>query len=104
MYELFQSLCLNKGVTPNQVAKAIGVSASTLSDWKRGSKLRPDKIKKIAEYFDVSVEYLSTGREENDIPIPENEDAVDAALIAMLQALPADKVQRVKDFVAGMLA
>lgn len=56
MYEIFESLCATKGVTPYKVGKATGISSSTLSDWKNGgSKPKIDKLEKIADYFDVPV-------------------------------------------------
>lgn len=102
MYEIFAELCRNKGVTPNEVAKAIGASQSTFSDWKHGSQPRPNRIKAIADYFGVSVDYLMSGEIKN-APVT-NESVLDATLVAMLQELPEDKIQRVKDFVSGMLA
>ena len=59
MYEIFAQLLKERDVTPYQVSKATGVAQSSLSDWKNGkSKPKIDKMKKIAEYFNVSVEYL----------------------------------------------
>ena len=59
-YEKFQKLCDAKGVKPSEVSRATGVATATLSSWKSG-KYTPgiDKLKKIADYFDVSVEYLT---------------------------------------------
>ena len=59
MYEIFEKLMKDRGVTPYRVHKETGVAQSTLSDWKNG-KCRPkiDKIQKIADYFGVSVDYL----------------------------------------------
>lgn len=46
-------------MTAYKVAKDTGVSTSTLSDWKTGrSTPKVDKLKKIAEYFGVSVTYF----------------------------------------------
>lgn len=64
MYEIFAMLLEKYGVTPYQVHKATGVAQSSLSDWKRGkSKPKYEKLVKIAEYFNVSVDYLLTGEE-----------------------------------------
>ena len=59
MYEIFEKLMKDRGVTPYRVHKETGVAQSTLSDWKNG-KCRPkiDKIRAIADYFGVSVDYL----------------------------------------------
>lgn len=65
MYEIFEKLLEEKGITPYRVYKETGISTATLSDWKNGkSKPKADKMKKIADYFGVSVEYLMTGEEK----------------------------------------
>ncbi len=67
MYEIFSELLQQYGVTPYKISKETGVSQSTLSDWKRGvSTPKQDKLKKIADYFGVSLEYLMTGKEESE--------------------------------------
>jgi len=65
MYEIFSQLLQKFGVTAYKVSKATGISQSSLSDWKLG-KVTPktENMKKIADYFDVSVEYLMTGEEK----------------------------------------
>lgn len=65
MYEIFSQLLQKFGVTAYKVSKATGISQSSLSDWKLG-KVTPktDNMKKIADYFGVSLEYLMTGEEK----------------------------------------
>ena len=64
MYEIFEKLLKKYGVTAYKVAKETGITQSTLSDWKRGrSTPKTDNMKKIADYFGVSVEYLMTGQD-----------------------------------------
>ena len=66
MYKIFAKLLEENGVTPDQVSKATGVAQSSLSDWKNGkSKPKFEKMKKIADYFGVSVDYLMYGEEKN---------------------------------------
>lgn len=58
-WENFVSLCAQKGVAPNNVANEVGVKSSgTVTGWKDGAKPRPTVLKKLADYFGVSVEYL----------------------------------------------
>lgn len=65
MYENFEQLLKEKGVTPYRVHKETGISTATLSDWKNGkSQPKQDKLLKIADYFGVSVKYLMTGEEK----------------------------------------
>ena len=59
MYEIFENLLKQYGVTAYRVGKETGIPPSTFSDWKKGkSKPKNEKLKKIADYFGVSVEYL----------------------------------------------
>lgn len=72
MYEIFEQLLQKYGVTAYKVSKEAGVTQSTLSDWKRGrSTPKTENMKKIADYFGVTVEYLMTGKEEPKEKAPE---------------------------------
>lgn len=60
MYERFAQLLQENGVTPYRVAKDTGITQATLSDWKNGrSTPKQDKMQKIADYFNVSIEWLT---------------------------------------------
>lgn len=62
MYERFKKLCEEKNVLPADVARATGISTATLTAWKQGKYTPKEaKIRKIANYFGVTVEYLRTG-------------------------------------------
>ena len=61
MYSVFEALLKEKATTAYAVSKATGIAVSTLSDWKNGrSKPKADKLKKIADFFGVSVEIFIT--------------------------------------------
>ena len=62
MYQIFENLCIAKNVTAYRVGKETGIATSTFTDWKKGRSIpKQDKLKKIADYFGVTVEYLMTG-------------------------------------------
>lgn len=64
MYEIFERLLKERGVTAYKVSKSTGIGASTFSDWKNGrSTPKQEKLQKIADYFGVTVDYLITGQE-----------------------------------------
>lgn len=64
MYEIYQRILDEKGLKNADVARATGISNMTLSDWKRGKSVpKADKMKKIAEFLNVSVDYLMTGND-----------------------------------------
>ena len=65
MYEIFEQLLQKFNVTTYQVSKATGISQSTLSNWKNRRNLISGKnAQLIADYFNVSVDYLMTGKEK----------------------------------------
>jgi transcriptional regulator with XRE-family HTH domain len=64
MYERYCKLRDAKGVNDATVSKATGIQKSTFSDWKHGrSAPKVEKLKKIADYFNVSLDYLMYGVE-----------------------------------------
>lgn len=72
MYEIFEQLLQKYGVSAYKVAKETGVTQSTLSDWKRGrSTPKSENMKKLADYFGVSIDYLMTGKEETSDKEPQ---------------------------------
>jgi len=67
-YDTFDKLCRMRGVTAYRVAKETGVTTSTLSSWKAGRYVPKDeKLQKLADYFNIPVQYLRTGEKPNDI-------------------------------------
>ena len=54
----FYEACNLRGLKPNNVTKALGLSSATATKWKNGSDPKADALVKIADYLDVSVDYL----------------------------------------------
>lgn len=59
VYEKFQLLLDKTDKTAYQVSKDTGVSTATLSSWKNGNYVpKLEKLKILADYFCVSIEYF----------------------------------------------
>ncbi len=59
MYKKYEKLREEKGITDYKVAQDTGITKSTFSDWKSGrSKPKTEKLKVLADYFGVSVDYF----------------------------------------------
>ncbi|MFI3164116.1 MAG: helix-turn-helix transcriptional regulator [Bacillota bacterium] len=59
----FEELRLKHGMSVNQVAKAVGINQPTLARYLSGeTKLNLETACKLADYFNVSVDYI-IGRE-----------------------------------------
>lgn len=62
-YKRFEELLKLNNTTVYRVSKATGISASTFTDWKNGRSVpKADKMKRIADYFGVSLDSLLGSR------------------------------------------
>lgn len=103
MYEIYCELRDNKGIKDADVVRETGITKSTFSDWKNGrSNPKQDKLQKIADYFGVSLAYLTFGKEDTGQGYYLNEDTAKAAqemyedtdmrsLFDMKRNMPADR-------------
>lgn len=59
MYQKYEKLRNERGITDYEVFKKTGISTATLSEWKKGTyQPKIDKIKKLAEFFGVPITYF----------------------------------------------
>lgn len=59
MYKKYVELRNERNFTDYKVSKETGIAKSTFTDWKNGrSKPKVEKLKKIAELFNVTVDEL----------------------------------------------
>lgn len=64
-YKKMEELLVKNSTTAYRVAKETGLYASLFSDWKSGKSVpKVDKIKILADYFGVSLEYFLEGEEK----------------------------------------
>lgn len=78
--EKIVTLCNDNGVTKTALEKACGLSQNSINKWLH-SKPSADALTKIADYFNVSVDYL-LGRTDDPHPIlhPSNEYLPDGTI------------------------
>ena len=67
-WERFCELCKQKGITPTQMVKEVGIAAGSVTKWKNGSIPHGNTRKKIAEYFSVSERDLFEVPEQKEAP------------------------------------
>lgn len=67
-YDLFYSLCKQKGVSASKACLEMGLSRSLAAKWKNtGANPSAEVLPKIAAYFGVTVDYL-LGNEQKEKP------------------------------------
>jgi transcriptional regulator, XRE family len=57
-WQRFYELCGKSNTSPNNVAKALGLSSGSVTSWKNGKVPHHNTLIDIADYFDCSVDYL----------------------------------------------
>jgi len=60
-FERLKKACFDKGITVSRLLRELGFSSSSVTYWRKGSVPKIDKLVKISQYLDVSVEYLIEG-------------------------------------------
>lgn len=78
-WDNFVTLCNQKGKSPNGACAELGFSANTATKWKQGSVPRDTTLRKIADYFGVTVDELLAE------PAPTPVDEAMAKLTASMQ-------------------
>lgn len=93
MWYNIQKLLDKNGMNINEFSLKIGISSQVIYRWRNGtSKPSLEMLKKLAEYFGVSVSYFETGK-----LVEENENFTDDDLLLARELNRSDKVELIKD-------
>ncbi|MDR7812037.1 MULTISPECIES: helix-turn-helix domain-containing protein [Lacrimispora] len=65
--ERIRELCKINGISIPNLESELGFGSGTISKWDKSAP-SVDKLQKIAERFDVSMDFLTTGQEYNRAP------------------------------------
>lgn len=93
LYERIVALAAEKGVSLRQAELAMSMSNGTLGSWRRKVP-KYTTLQRVADYFDVSVDYLLGNKETK-----ERERAVRVPVYASIPAgIPLEAIQEVVDY------
>ncbi|MBO5967817.1 MAG: helix-turn-helix domain-containing protein [Clostridia bacterium] len=96
-WEIFYNLCLKQGMSPNTVAKEIGISSGALTKWKNEKVIpRGTTLKKIADYFGVDVDYLLGNEKKPDVFVSYKSDNKEVK--SMIEIMSPSKVHMIPVF------
>lgn len=109
-FDNFVKLCEQKGVKPSRALTDAGVPKSAYSYWRAeagiGNDAKPtnQNAVKLAQYFNVSVDYLLTG-EQKENPPQQPQSEVDASLERIrrkLESMPTEKREALMNLIETM--
>jgi repressor LexA len=80
----FVALCVKHNTKPNPVAKALELSSGSVTKWKNGATPNDTTLKKIADYFGVTVEDLKADSTPTPKPEPNAAINLDTSHIHMI--------------------
>ncbi len=101
-FDVYKSLCDRVGKSPTAVALEIGIGRGTVSAWKsEGRTPSGGTLQKVADYFDVSTDYLLEKERPTDSGRPKLEDA-DIAFYERYSRLSEDEKEDMRDFLELM--
>lgn len=109
-FDNFVRLCEQKGVKPSRALTEAGVPKSAYSYWRTeagaGNDAKPtnQNAVKLAQYFDVTVDYLLTGNQkENPLQQPQNEvDAAVERIRKKLESMPKEQREALMNLIEKM--
>ena len=115
LYELMRE----RGVNAKRVCEELNMSNSAFTDWKKG-KAKPgvEALSKLAEYFDVTLDYLVLGKENEsnaeppvaeriEYKLPDYSDMIhmiDQDILIKFHRLSSENQGKVMAYIDGMLA
>lgn len=96
----FLKLCREKGISPNGVCSDLGLSNATATRWKSGAIPRESTLRKIADYFGVSVGYLlGESNSEADPAV-----TLDPHLLALIDSMTEDELNDLEKYAEFILS
>ena len=93
-----QRIAKEKGIALSRIEKDCGFGSNTMRKWSEHSP-SIDKLIKVADYLGCSVTDLIADTKKEPVI-----DELKNQIVQAILDLPDDKIQRVKDFLAGISA
>ncbi len=95
---IFIRLCNQRGISPSSVCREVGITPATFSRWTNESVPREATLMRIAEYFDVSTEYL-LGKEERRENSAKRKNVLRVPVYGQVAAgVPIEAIEDIDDY------
>ena len=101
LFERIKSLAKSKNKNVKQLALELGFSENLFYKWKTSSPKAKD-LEKVAEYFNVSVDYL-LGRTDNPNPVEKKQLTVEEALSSVMSSDGKPLTENDREILSGII-
>ncbi len=110
LFERIEELRNSKGISQGKLERELGFSNGSISKWKNSTP-NPERLKKLADYFGVSVEYIMTGEESSGYYLNEEtakraqemfEDPDMRSLFDMKRNMPPERFKAHMEFMKNL--
>lgn len=107
-YDIFLKLCNDRKISPSAAALDMGFTKAANTKWAAGKTPRDATLAKIAEYFNVSVEYLKgetddRGQKKSPGQVTEAQEKIDA-IMKIYDMLTPENKERFSDSLSEILS
>lgn len=94
LYKMISELRESQGISDAELARRTGVRHGLLSDLKKNEdqELKPENLKKIANYFKVPLDYFFESSELSPSDIPPEPEITDSQLLFALYGEVPDEI------------
>lgn len=103
-FEILKDLCSERGTTITGLTAELGISRSNVTNWKNGSVPKSDIIGKIANYFNVSADYILGNEQKKEASTFDVDAWVEKHGIKIGDTIPVPILGRVRAGVGGLLS
>ncbi len=112
LYNILSQLCNERGISAYRMCKDIGLQPSIMTDLKMGrrSSMKAETIARVANYFDVSVDYLlgNTQIKKDDstevLPSAASLSSSQKQLVELTESLTDDEIKKVLSYIRFVLS
>ncbi len=94
-YDIILKLCKEKNVKITNVVKELHMSSGNMNRWKNGIIPHGDNLKKLADYFGVSVDYLLGNNESSSPLVKDSISETEQLILSKFRSLTSHQQEKV---------
>ena len=99
-YERVAKLCKRNKLAITALEKELGFGRGTIGKWKKGAEPNLASLQKVADYFNVSVDYLTTYEIKPNVEFIKLNDVARLPIYGRIPAgIPKEAIQEVEGFI-----